>query len=421
MSAFPLVQLGEVATVRSGYAFKSKDWTDSGVSVIKIQNVRAGRVDPAGCSFVSTETAAGAARYRLRDGDILVTMSGEIGSVGLVRNSAGWMLNQRVGKVELTSGHCDPAFIYYALLRPDTKKVMEATAYGAAQPNISPKLIAALEIPMPDHRVQIAVASTLSAYDELIENNTRRIKILEEMAQSIYKEWFVDFRYPGHENVPLVDSELGPIPEGWRCVRVDEMGVIQRGRSYKGSDVVPSGGLPFLNLKCIDRDGGFRRSGIKRYVGPYKSSHVADAGDVLVAVTDMTQERRIVARAGRVPASVGSPAIVSMDLVRLSPTSACGPVLLYSVLRFSGFAESVKNFANGANVLHLHPDRIAEFKVAVPSDELSAHYESAVGRLLDLAEALEVKCSVLRETRDLLLPRLVSGEIDVSHSDVPDE
>jgi uncharacterized protein YkwD len=177
----------------------------------------------------------------------------------------------------------DPRFAYYFL------KTMQLETYdaGASNPTLNRNHIHTLPIHYPSLPLQRKIASVLSAYDDLIENNTRRIEILEEMVQVIYREWFVHFRFPGHEKVQMVDSELGPIPEGWSVKKVSEVASVYRGRSYRSADIVEEGGLPFLNLKCVDRDGGFRREGIRRYQGPYKETQTAITGDIIMAVTDL--------------------------------------------------------------------------------------------------------------------------------------
>ena len=186
------------------------------------------------------------------------------------------------------------------------------------------------------------------------------------MAQRIYREWFVDFRYPGHEHVALVDSEFGLIPQGWSTGRIGDHATVIRGRSYRGIDVVDEGGVPFINLKCIARDGGFRPDGVKRYAGEFKDAHRARAGDIVMAVTDMTQERRIVARAARVPDVGEEFGIFSMDLVKIVPKDV--PLSISLACSYSDFPDEVKAHANGANVLHLHPDRISD----LPRDLLVA-------------------------------------------------
>lgn len=219
----------------------------------------------------------------------------------------------------------------------------------------------------------------------------------------------------------MVDSELGLIPEGWEVKKVSEVANVYRGRSYRSVELVEEGGLPFLNLKCIERDGGFRHDGIKRYQGAYKDSHTARAGDIIMAVTDMTQERRIVARVGRVPRTDEELFVFSMDLVKIAPKEIILKDYLYGMLRFSEFAEQVKQYANGANVLHLNPSRIEEFKLAFPPKELRNKYAVFCSNISQQCDILVLKINNFCQTRDLLLPKLISGEIDVENLDIKTE
>ncbi len=313
------------------------------------------------------------------------------------------------------SRRADTLFIKYYI---DVMKLeMQGMSHGTTQDNLSIEKLTSLEFKLPAPATQRRIASILSAYDDLIENNLRRIKVLEEMAQSLYKEWFVDFRFPGHEGVKMVDSPLGMIPEGWETRRVGDLATISRGRSYSSENLVEAGGLPFVNLKCIDRDGGFRRGGLKWFSGPIKEQHVVRRGDIVMAVTDMTQERRIVARAARVPDVGEAGGVMSMDLVKLMPCQVPGSYLYY-LLRCSGFPDEVKNHATGVNVLHLNPDRIADFEVPIPSADLMEVFSAIADDALLQQETLETQSGCLQRTRDLLLPRLISGEIDVSDLDI---
>ncbi len=287
---------------------------------------------------------------------------------------------------------------------------------AAAVPGVNRNVLHRLRVKRPPVKAQEKIVVVLSAYDDLIGNNNRRIKILEEMAQRIYREWFVDFRYPGHEDVPLVESELGLIPRGWLIENIGGRVDVIRGRSYRSADIADEGGVPFFNLKCIARNGGFRTEGIKRYSGEFKEGQKASAGDIIVAVTDMTQERRIVARAARIPDAGEEFGVFSMDLVKIVPKDLPSEYVL-GMLRYSEFPDRVKAHANGANVLHLHPDRIREYRFAVPVLAVARQYADQVGPMQHLSDRLEAANERLRATRDLLLPRLVSGEIDVDDLD----
>jgi type I restriction enzyme S subunit len=286
---------------------------------------------------------------------------------------------------------------------------------GASNPTLNRNHIHTIPVKWPPLDEQRRIAGILSAYDDLIENCQRRIRILEEMARRLYREWFVHFRYPGHESIPLVDSPLGVVPQGWTVRPLGEVATVHRGRSYRSEELADEGGVPFLNLKCLDRDGGFRRSGIKCFNGKVKPEHWARKGDVVMAVTDMTQERRIVARAARVPTLDGGQAVFSMDLVRIEPVPGVDKDFLYAFLRFSGFADEVKNHANGANVLHLSPDRIRDYLAVWPASAPVNRAGTSFGAMFENIDTLENQAANLRRTRDLLLPKLLmpSEEINV--------
>jgi type I restriction enzyme S subunit len=228
--------IGLVASVRSGFAFKSHDWTTTGVPVVKIANVKDGFVSLEGCSFVNESVARSAAEFELNSGDVLISMTGYIGEVAKVRREGRMLLNQRVDKFRIKeSSRLDADFLFYCLRNPELKAQLAAHAYGAAQPNISPTLIEQQEIPLPPLPIQRRIAGILSAYDDLIENSQRRIKILEEMTRRLYREWFVHFRFPGHEGCRFVDSPLGEIPEGWEVLRLGDIAEEMRRNVIKGS------------------------------------------------------------------------------------------------------------------------------------------------------------------------------------------
>jgi len=312
----------------------------------------------------------------------------------------------------------DARFLYYTVTNQPFTDYLTANAKGAAYPAVDTDTIERAEIYLPELPVQQKISAILSAYDDLIENNLRRIKILEEVAQNLYREWFVKFRFPGHEQVRMVDSRLGEIPEGWEVVRIDDVAMVHRGRSYRSKNLLDEGGLPFINLKCIDRDGGFRRDGLKHYEGPYKDTQKVLSGDVVIALTDMTQERRIVARTGRVPMLDTDFGVLSMDLVKIEPKEGFSRDYLYGYFRGSDFADNLKQHANGANVLHLSPDRIKEYQFFLPSEDLRERFTASSAMLFRQIENLNRRNITLRQTRDLLLPKLISGELDVSELDI---
>ena len=219
--SYPREKLGDYIDVLSGFAFKSKDFSDSGVPVIKIKNISPPVVTLEDISYVPESIAFKNPRYILKKGDVLIALTGShinqfvsvVGRVGRVRYNETSVLNQRVGKIINKNDKISSLdYIYYYLSQFDVKVELAQKAGGAAnQANISPSDIKDLLFPCPNIEVQLRIAEVLSRYDSLIENYQRQIKLLEEAAQRLYKEWFVDLRFPDHESTPIING----IPQGW--------------------------------------------------------------------------------------------------------------------------------------------------------------------------------------------------------------
>lgn len=287
----------------------------------------------------------------------------------------------------------DGNFLKYFIANQDFIDHASNISSGTRMPRVNWKVLKDQVWLFPKLTEQKEIGDVLVAYDDLIENNTSRIEVLEQMAQAIYQEAFAS---TNGKSVPLGEAIK-----------------IHRGKSYGSHELSETDGIPFVNLKCIDRDGGFRKSGLKRFTGKYKDTHKVVAGDIVMAVTDMTQDRRIVARAARIPTLEGGFGVISMDLVKIEPKDGNDKDYIYSLLRWSGFSDEVKNHANGANVLHLIPDRITDYKTYIALIDQQKEFGKKVGSLLGLIDKLELQNESLRQSRDLLLPKLVTGEIRV--------
>ena len=336
--------------------------------------------------------------HPIKDDVLIATVGANIGSVAIMKETRGCVAQNLVGfrtNEEILSPH----YLYYYLSWDITQQHLKNLDIGAAQPSIKVPHILELDIPLFPLPIQRKIADVLSAYDDLIEVNARRIRLLEAMAQSVYCEWF-----------GKVDEMS--LPRGWEMGAIKDISKIQRGKSYRSENLADEG-LPFLNLKCFERDGGFRYDGIKRFQGEFKEEQTAQTGDIIMAVTDMTQERRVIARAARVP-DIGEDFFVrSMDVVKLAPNPDVDKTYLYAMLRLSGFADEVKQHANGVNVLHLNPERIEGYQFALPPEKLRNEFGKIAEPNYRMCDVLEKQNANLRRTRDLLLPRLVSGETEV--------
>ncbi len=300
--------------------------------------------------------------------------------------------------------------MHYYFLTPAWRAVVESNIIsGATVDRVPLTRFPDFEVRLPHLGVQERIASILSAYDDFIENNRRRMALLEEAARQLYREWFVRLRFPGHEHVTITDG----VPKGWEKETIGENATVIRGKSYKSSELVESGGKPFVNLKCVARHGGFRLDGLKRFSGHHRDDQVVVAGDIVIAVTDMTRERHLVAHPARVPAAMGEEAVFSMDTVKIVPNETVDSRWFYCFLRFSEFSREVREHATGTNVLHLKPKQITDYVAVFPARLLQESFGQTVLGILAQQDNLGIQNERLAKARDLLLPRLMNGEVAV--------
>ena len=295
-----------------------------------------------------------------------------------------------------------PYFLYLSICQLD----IAALNTGSAVPSMTFDKYYSIEINLPPLPVQRRIAEILSRYDSLIENYQRQIKLLEEAAQRLYKEWFVDLHFPGHENTPIIDG----IPEGWEKKKLGEVFTYVRGKSYTSKELSNKGTI-MVNLKNIQAFGGYNRNAEKRFTGDYKEMQALEKGDLIMGVTDMTKERRLVGHVALVP-DFNERATFSMDLIKIVPFEL-PKVYLYCAMRFGGISTSISPLANGVNVLHLKPDALTGIEMIVPNKVLIQNFSSYASSCIEEINNIEDQIRNLTEARDRLLPKLMSGEIDI--------
>jgi type I restriction enzyme S subunit len=407
-----------------GSAISSKHFVDEGVPVLRGSNLSLDvgvRLRDEGLAFLDRAKADTFQRSAARRGDLVFTCWGTVGQVGLVdeRSKFGeYIVSNKQMKLTPDPTKVDSHFLYYLLSSPEMIQAVQGQAIGAAVPGFNLGQLRELRVTIPPIELQRAIVGVLCALDNLIENNRRRVEVLEEMARAIYREWFVHLRYPDHEDVPLVDSPLGPIPQAWVVRAIGELAHIDKGLSYKGAHLVDTG-TPMANLKCLLPGGGFRRDGAKPYDGPFKPKHQVSAGDLVMANTDLTQAGSVIGSPAFIPRSgFEEGGIASHHLFIVRPTDGGGRRWLYGTFRDDRFRSYARGVASGTTVLGFRPADLAAYQVVVPPPDLMARFEETAGAIADLQENLAELMEVLVAKRDLLLPKLVTGQIDVSHLDL---
>ena len=382
---WPTVRLGQVCRVVPGFAFKSEDWSTAGIPVVKIKNIREDTtVDLSESDCVPPVLLTPRlSKFVLKNNNILVAMTGATaGKVGRLRTTVPVLLNQRVAKIAPEAA--DPRFIWSVVSSRQYQDLFFRLADGAAQPNMSGGQIEGVEIPNPPLDVQRRIGDILSAYDDLIENNTRRIGILEEMARRIYGEWFVRFRFPGHEGVRMVESELGLVPEGWDVARLDDVLVLQRGFDLPKQNRTEG---PFPIISATGASATHREHRVK---GPGV----------------------VTGRSG----SLGTVMYVESDFWPLNTTLWVKEFVVGSALYAFYVLQSIDlaGFNSGAAVPTLNRNDVHGQPVLRPTIDVLARFNEVAAPVLKLKRRLELTNTNLRTTRDLLLPKLISGELDVS-------
>ncbi len=295
------VKLKEICEITVGHVGPmAKEYVESGIPFLRSQNVLPFKLNVSNIKYISCEFHKKLKKSALYPGNTCCCTNW-LSWYSLCHTKKSAEAN--CSDLVIIKPHKDVSSSYLAYIFNSTWGIdsVKGNLVGVAQQHFNVSSAKELEITLPSIEIQNRIVSILSAYDDLIEVNDRRIRLLEEMAQLIYREWFVNFRFPGHENVKMVESEMRQTPEMWDVKKISDISIIYRGKSYRSSELVDIGGLPFLNLKCIERGGGFCFNGIKRFDGDYKNSQTAKPGDIIVGLTDMTQERRLVAHAARVP------------------------------------------------------------------------------------------------------------------------
>ena len=343
-------------------------------------------------------------KRKAQKGDVLYSVVGSFGIPVYMKETVPFVFQRHIAILR-PNDTILPQFLYYTMLSRDFYMMADAAALGAAQRTVSLTALRNIRISVPPMDAQKKIVDTLSAYDTLIENNQKQIKLLEEAAQRLYKEWFVDLRFPGHENTKITDG----IPEEWEYKPIFDVFDFVRGRSYTSNELSDSTGVLMVNLKNIRAFGGYNRNAEKRFVGQFKDNQILSAGDVIMGVTDMTQERRLVGHVALVP-NMGETMIFSMDLIKLIPKRTDN-LFLYSAMMFGGVSKRISPLANGVNVLHLKPEAIMGVEMLIPNDKIVCQYHSQIDPVFSQIETLQKQCDAATEARDRLLSKLMNGEI----------
>lgn len=425
-ATWPSVQLQEVCNFQNGYAFKNKDFQAGDADayvVLKMGHIEKGgglRSEPKN-SYISREKCTSLTRFVLNKGDLVMSMTDMKASMALLGHTARidaddkYILNQRVGRITIRdTERLDPAFLFHYTNSPDYIAYLRGVAHSGVQVNLSTQAIKQSPISLPPKATQEQIGSILSAYDDLIENNLRRIKILEEMAQNLYREWFVNFCFPGHEKVRMVDSDLGKVPEYWQVVPLEVVCDRITDGAHRSPKTVEDG-VPMASVKDM-HDWGItvetcRQISEEDFSDLVRNDCRVREGDVLIAKDGSYLKHCFVVEKTQAIALLSS-------IAMLRPNELIEGHLLALLLRDTQIKERMKGYVSGAALPRIILKDFKKFLIVLPPQSLQAEWSRKAQPMVELCWRLIDANTALRETRDLLLPRLISSELDVSDLDI---
>lgn len=402
------VRLGSISTSIQTGPFGSQlhqsDYSEFGIPVVMPKDMINGGIIEEGIARVNDEHVNRLKRHKVKEGNILYSRRGDVGRCAFItEKEEGWLCGTGCLKVELDTNKCLPSFVFYLLQREDTVGWVENHAVGSTMPNLNTGILAKLPLHLPPLPTQQKIASILSTYDTLIENNTKRIRLLEQMAENLYKEWFVRFRFPGHENVEMENG----LPKGWKVERIGNVCETIGGgtpstsnENYWGgdikwvtpSDITSKSSLPLLNIAGRITEEGLKRSSAK-LLPPY---------------TILMTSRASIGFFGICPESV----CTNQGFISIIPNEENTRMfLLYSLKTRK---EEIIANANGSTFLEISKGRFRKMKTLVPSEDILIKFEKKEQLFFNEILKLELQNQLLTRQRDLLLPRLMSGKLEVT-------
>lgn len=409
-----MIELNEVCLAIVDCEHKTAPSSGEGYPLVRTTDIGRGRLDLSSVQRVDADTYAEWTRRTVpQPGDLILAREAPVGNVALVTPGLEPVLGQRTVLIRPDPDLVDPDYLTYRLLASDIQHWMNGVANGATVPHLNMEDIRALPLSaLPVIDEQRRIGGCLAAFDDLIENNRRRIQVLEEMARLIYREWFVHFRFPGHEGVELADSDLGPIPEGWDSLPIGEVVETVGGGTpskekpeywvkpsivwYTPSDLTKQSAMFALGSGDEINELGLSKSSAKLFPArTVMMTSRATIGEIAISTTE---------------------ASTNQGFISCVPNDRLSEYHLYFWLQ-----ENVELFlmlAGGATFKELRKSTFRDLPIAVPSQDVEARFNHVVGPMCQLVENLLRQNAALWEARNLLLPRLISGELDVSELDL---
>ena len=373
-----------------GSQLHQSDYSEEGTPVVMPKDLIDGHISEASIARVSIEHVELLSRHKIENGDILYSRRGDVGRCAFAtEKEKGWLCGTGCLRVTIDAKKAISRFVFYQLQKPETIGWVEKHAVGATMLNLNTSILGNVPIEVPPIEAQSRIVEILSAYDNLIENNQKQIKLLEEAAQRLYKEWFVNLRFPGYEDTPIDDG----VPEGWEIKRLVDIADVQYGYAFDGSLFNSDGhGTPIVRIRNIPSGNTSDFT-----TETADEQYLIHNGDVLVGMDGEFH----------VNSWPGNDAYLVQRTCCFRPrNSSMQGWLLWAIYEPIKFFEKT---VVGATVAHLGKKHIDTIRLLISPDKLYVPFQM----FFEKRQVLLNQNRKLTEARDRLLPKLMSGEIEV--------
>ena len=344
-------------------------------------------------------------RVEPRPGDIVFSYEATLNRYAIIPEGFRGCLGRRTALIRIDPKKVNGKFLLYYFFSPAWREIIKKSVIpGATVDRIPLIAFPSFPVSVPPLPEQRRIADILAAYDELIENSQRRIVILEAMARALYREWFVHFRFPGHEKIPCVITPLGEVPRGWEVCALGDLVLFKSGFAFRSRDFAADGEYRLVTIRNV-QDGVFnpvsenRMSKLLEKLPPHC---VLEDGDILLSLTG---------NVGRVCLVFNGPFLLNQRVSKLVPREAFDWAMTYCIFREPKMRVKLEQLSNGVAQQNLSPVLASKMEFARPPRELRQRFATLATPLVRRIVQLYSTCHNLRRTRDLLLPRLLSGQL----------
>ena len=410
--SYPLKELNEGASVFSGFAFKSKDFVEDGIPVVKIKNIQNKSIDLSDIQFFSQDNLNDKhEKFLLKNNDVLIAMTGQgsLGRVGRLKldNEQLVLLNQRVGKFIAVEKRLHLNYLYHVISSDMYEKILFDRGTGSGQPNLSPEIILGTEIPMPDFNTQKKIAMILDNIDDLINLNKKINKNLLSIADAIFRKEFRNF--DNYSENDLITSEFGFIPKNWHYKTLDEISDVAIGKTPPRKEnwwFSEKEGIKWVSIKDLGNSGTYIFE-----TSEYLTEEAIKKFNVKLIPKDtvILSFKLTVGRLG-----ITTEEMVTNEAIahfKLPKNSVITKEYLYLYLKNFNYEElgSTSSIAKAIN-----SKIVKKIPILIPTDNVIFEFRGLFENIFNEIKSNQLEMNNLTKLRDTLLPKLMSGEIDVS-------